>query len=193
MPHPPSAPRLAALRRIAGGISRAVTRFEEIVLAGGILGIAALTIGNVLLRALFGRSLYFATEVSQFLIVGVTFLGLGYATAKGRHVRMTALYDQLPRRWQKVVMVWISGTTSALLFYLTYLGLQYALGTVRELGSLSPVLQVPLWLVYLAAPLGFALAGVQYLLALIKNLVSPEVYLSFQRKDEYDEGPPAAV
>jgi len=48
---------------------------------------------------------------------------------------------------------------------------------------------VPLYLVYLAAPLGLALGGVQYLFALWRNLTAPpgEVYLSFEHRDDYEE------
>ncbi len=179
------------MKHVAERISGALERLEELCLAGGILGIAALTIANVFARTLLGSSLVFAEEVSQFLIVMVTFLGLGYATAKGRHIRMTAIYDQLPEAGRKRLMLLITSTTAALLFYLAYLGVAYAAGTVRALGSVSPALRVPLWIVYLAAPLGFSLAGLQYVLAFIKNLTAEGVYLSFEKKDEYDEPPPA--
>ncbi len=179
------------MRRVATRLSKAVTQLEELCLAWGILGIAALTIGNVIARTFFGTSLAFAEEISQFLIVLVTFLGLGYAAGKGRHIRMTALYDQLPEKQRKALTVLISATTSALLFYLSYLAVRYALSTVHELGSVSPALRVPLWIVYLSAPIGFALGGIQYALALIKNLTTPGVWLSFEVKDEYEELPPA--
>jgi TRAP-type C4-dicarboxylate transport system permease small subunit len=75
------------------------------------------------------------------------------------------------------------------MFVLTWLSLEYIFGTVRVLGSTSPVLRVPLYLVYLAAPIGFVLAGVQYALAFLKNLTSEGVYLSFDHEDTYDEPP----
>lgn len=181
------------MRRAAQTLSKAVTRLEELCLAWGILGIAALTVGNVIARTFFGTSLAFAEEISQFLIVLVTFLGLGYAAGKGRHIRMTALYDQLPERRRKALTVLISATTSALLFYLTYLATRYALETVRTLGSVSPALRVPLWIVYLSAPIGFFLGGVQYALALLKNLTTPGVWLSFETEDAYDELPPEGI
>jgi TRAP-type C4-dicarboxylate transport system permease small subunit len=155
--------------RLLGALSTFVTRLEEACLAGGIAGIAALTIANVLGRTLFGTSLAFAEEVSGFLIVFVTFLGIGYAAARRRHIRMTVLSELLPenasRRLDRVVAM----TTAALLFVLTYLGLSYALGTMRTLGSVSPVLGVPLWIVFLSAPLGFFLGGVQYLLIALRG------------------------
>lgn len=170
-------------------IFRVVTRLEEVCLAWGIIGIAALTIGNVLLRALTGESLLFAMELSRFLIVWVTFAGVGYAAGKGRHIRMTALVDAMGPRARKAVMLLVTGGTSILLLTLTWFALDYVLGTVRELGSVSPVLRVPRYLVYLAAPLGLFLGAIQYALAFFKNLVAPEIYLSFDTLDEHLELP----
>lgn len=180
-------------RRFAGLIFKAITRFEEWCLAGSILGIAILSIANVTTRTLFENSLAFAEEVSQFLIVIVTFIGLGYAVGKGRHIRMTAIYEQCNEGTRKALALVISATTAGLLFYLALLGFEYTLGTVHELGSVSPVLRLPLWCVYLFAPFGFALAGIQYTLAFFKNLTSPGVWLSFQTMDESRKAPPPDV
>lgn len=174
MPHP------------AATLFKVIQKIEEWLLAGGILAIAALTIINVLTRTITGTSLAFAEELSQFLIVLVTFVGIGYGASQGRHIRMTAVYDQLGVRGRKVMMLLIAGTTSLLMFALTWFALSYV-GTVRALGSASPVLGVPLYLVYAAAPLGLFLGGIQYALAVVKNLREEEVYLSFEKKDEYDE------
>lgn len=175
--------------------ARGLQWFEEACLSGGILGIAALTIANVLTRVLFSTSLAFAEEISQFLIVLVTFVGLGYGAAKGRHIRMTAIYDQLPERLRKPVMILICSTTALILFYFAYLSVSYAVGTVRVLGSVSPTLRVPLWTIYLSAPLGFGLAGIQYVLALVKNLTTEGVWVSFEESDTYaeDEPPPEGI
>lgn len=174
---------------------RLVTKIEEIALAGGILGIAALTIANVLRRSLFGDSIVFAEEVSQFLIIFVTFMGLGYGASRARHIRMTAIYDQLPRRWRKVLMTIITGSTAALLFLLTWLALRYVFGTVQPLGAVSPALQVPMYLVYLSAPLGLFLCGIQYALAFARNLQrSDRIWISFELAERdltEDEGPAA--
>lgn len=184
---------MSGTRRAAAGIFRAVTKLEEVCLAWGMIGIAALTIGNVVARSLFDTSLVFAEEISQFLIVFVTFVGLGYGASQGRHIRMTALYDQLSARWRKALMVHIALTTSALMFYLTYLSVDYVLGTVKVLGTVSPALQVPLWMVYLSAPFGFFLCGIQYAMTFAKNLMAEDVWVSFEKRDEYEELPPAEI
>jgi len=167
------------------GVFRAIQTVEATILAWGIILIAALTIFNVASRSLFGISLAYVEELSQFLIILVTFVGLSYGASQGRHIRMTALYDQLPLRWRKALMLVIAGSTSLLMFVLAWYAIRYV-GTVAELGTVSPALQVPLYLVYCAAPLGLVLAGIQYALAVVRNLREHEVYLSFEKKDEYE-------
>lgn len=163
-----------------------VQKIEEVLLAASILLIAVLSIGNVTARILFDRSFAATEELSQFAIILVTFVGLSYAAGRGRHIRMTALTDQLGTRWRKVLAVTGATATACLMGLLTWFSLRY-LETVAELGTVSPVLRIPLWLVYLPAPLGFVLAGLQYVLAVVKNLIAPGVFLSWQQKDEYDE------
>jgi TRAP-type C4-dicarboxylate transport system permease small subunit len=132
-----------------------------------------------------GFSLAFAEELSQFLIIAVTFVGLSYAAGRGRHIRMTALCDQLPRRWRRRLMILISASTCLLLLVLAGFALHYV-GTVCFLGTVSPVLQVPLFLIYAIVPVGLLLAAMQYALTAWRNATSGDVYLSYDRRDEYE-------
>lgn len=167
-------------------IGRTIQRLEEFLLSASILIIAVLTILNVICRSAFGFSLAFTEEISQFCIIIVCFVGLSYAASKGRHIRMTAIYDQLPTAARKWAMVIITSTTAAIMFVLTWYAFGYVTA-VYELGGVYPVLSVPFSVVYAIAPVGLLLAGVQYALATIRNLTEPEIYLSFETRDEYEE------
>lgn len=158
------------------------------VLSGGILIIALLTIANVFCRTFLGFSLAFAEEVSQFLIVLVTFVGLSYGAAQGRHIRMTAIYDELPHPLKRGLTIFICFSTSALLGYLAWYAVGYSL-TVNTLGTVSPVVQAPMSWVYLSAPLGLTLGSLQYFLAGVKNLLTNEIYLAFNVPAAYDHPP----
>lgn len=151
---------------------------EECILSGSILIIAGLTIANVFCRMFLGFSLALSEEVSQFLIVLVTFVGLSYGASKGRHIRMTAFYDELPDGPRRALRIFICFSTSVLLAYLAWFATTYV-GTVAALGTISPALSIPFSWVYISAPLGLGLASLQYLLAGIKNLTSDEIYLSY--------------
>jgi TRAP-type C4-dicarboxylate transport system permease small subunit len=175
--------------RLLSLVDRAFELFERHVLAWGILAMAAVTIANVIGRNVFGQSLYFAEEVNQFLIVLVTWVGLGYASRKGRHIRMSAVYDQMGERVRKVMMIVMCAGTAALMFLLAYYAVQYLLGLV-ERGTVTPALRVPVYVTYVWVPIGFVITGVQYLLAIVRNLQAPEVYISYTEVDAYDEADP---
>jgi C4-dicarboxylate transporter, DctQ subunit len=173
--------------RILAAIDKGIARFEAFVLAFGVLLMAANSIANVIGRFVFARSLYFSEELNQFLIVLVTFVGLGYAARKGRHIRMSAVYDQLSDRQRKAMMILIAGVTAVAMFVLAYYSFMYVI-RVATLGKVTPSLQIPLYLTYFWVPLGFIITGIQYLMTVVKNLQSDDIYISYEQIDTYEEG-----
>jgi C4-dicarboxylate transporter DctQ subunit len=173
--------------RILAAIDNGIARFEAFVLAFGVLLMAANSIANVVGRFVFAQSIYFTEELNQFLIVLVTFVGLGYAARKGRHIRMSAVYDQLSDRQRKAMMILISAVTAAVMFVLAYYSYVYV-ARVAKLGKVTPSLQVPLYLTYFWVPLGFIITGIQYIMTVVKNLQSDDIYISYEQIDTYEEG-----
>ena len=175
-----------------GHIFHSIRRIEEGLIAFAVLGVAILTVANVICRSLFGFSVAAAEELTQFLVIAITFVGLSYASGLGRHIRMTALYDQLGHRPRKVLMVTIAASTGLLMLLLAWYAVRY-IEIVWMLGTKSPVLQVPYAIVYAVVPLGFVMTAVQWGLTVARNLLSDEVYLSFDHQDEYEPPSPSAV
>lgn len=167
-------------------VDHGIARFESFVLGWGVILMAVNSIANVVGRFVFNQSLYFSEELNRFLIVLVTFVGLGYAARKGRHIRMSAFYDQLGDRGKKVLMILIAAVTGALMFLLAYYSYLYV-ERVARLGRVTPALQVPLYLTYLWIPVGFVITGIQYWLTVIRNLTAPDVYISWEQVDVYEE------
>lgn len=172
--------------RVVAAVDHGIARIEAIILAYGVLLMFLNTIGNVIGRYIFGQSLYFTEELNQFLIVLVTFVGLGYATRRGRHIRMSAFYDALGDRARKILMVVIALTTGAVMFWLAWLSLGYV-GSVAASGKVTPALRVPLYLTYLWVPFGFFITGVQYMLTVLRNLRDEGVWVSWEQVDAYEE------
>lgn len=177
--------RLDAVMRVLATLDRGVEAVERWVLAGGVLAMAAVAIANVFARNVLGHSLTFAAEVSQLLVVLITFLGIGYGVRHARHIRMAAFYDQLTGRWRKGLMVLICLGTAALLFILAGLAIGYVVELAGR-GRVTAALRLPLYWVYVWVPVGFVLGGLQYLLAAVRNLTTPGVHLSFQQREAYE-------
>lgn len=174
-----------ALRALAA-VDRAIAKFESIVLAYGVILMAVNSIANVIGRFVIGQSVYFSQELNEFLIVLVTFVGLGYATRQGRHIRMSAFYDQLPDRSRKILMIVIASVTGAMMLVLAYYSYNY-IDRLARLGKVTPSLQVPLYLTYIWVPIGFVITGIQYFLTVARNLQKRDVYISFEQIDSYEE------
>ncbi len=174
------------LLRPVAQLDRVIAVIERVILSYAILLMFLNTIGNVIGRYIFGQSLYFSEELNQFLIVMVTFVGVGYATRRGRHIRMSAFYDQLKDKHRKILMVLIALGTGLVMFWLSWLAAQYVM-SVAASAKVTPALRVPLYLTYLWVPFGLFLTGIQYMLTVVRNLTEPAVYISYEEVDAYEE------
>lgn len=161
-----------------------IARMEAVVLAAGVILMAINTCVSVVARFVFGEGLFFSGEINRILIIFVTFAGLGYAARHGRHIRMSALYDAFPPRVRKVLMIIIALFTSVVMFFLCYHSFGY-IETLYGRSRILPALGIEIWWIYVWAPVGFAVTGIQYLLTAIKNITSDQVYLSTQVVDDY--------
>ncbi|MEW2918541.1 TRAP transporter small permease [Ruegeria sp. ANG10] len=173
---------------LLGKIDAVIGRIEIWILGWGITLMAVNTIANVFGRYVFNQSIYFSEELNEFLIVIVTFMGLGYATRKGIHIRMSAIYDALPVKLRKGLMVVIATTTAVVMAVLAWYAYEYV-QKVASRGRITPALQLPLYLTYVWVVIGLALAAFQYLLTAIRNLnfADEDVYVSYLEIDSYED------
>ena len=167
-------------RGVAGVLDRidlVISKIEEFMMATGVILMAVNTIANVISRFIFNHSIIFAEELNSVFILLVTFAGVGYAARHGRHIRMSAIYDQMSDNKRKLLMILITGVTALCMLVLAWYSVEYILN-IESKGRIMPALGVPVYLVYLWVPVGFFVTGVQYALTMIKNLQEKEIYLS---------------
>ena len=181
----PSA-RLGGVLKPLAVLDLAISKIEAAILALGVLLMATMSVGNIFGRFLFGQSIYFAEEVNQFLIILITFIGIGYAARMGRHIRMSAIYDTLPDQGRKALMVVISLVTAAAMFVLAYYAFIYVAGVYAP-GRVSASLRIPFYITQIWVPFGFIVTGIQYVMTAVVNLTRPDVYLSSSIIDSYDD------
>lgn len=180
-------PRNALLRALAW-LDRAIGAIEKGIVGGAVLLMAAVMTGHVLGRVFFGQGIPGTSEIAELLIIIMTFIGVSYGVRSARHISMSAIYDQLQGTARKALLVTICLATALLMFYFAYLAYDYTT-TIYQRGRVSGALAIPLWIVYAAAPIGFTLAGIQYLLTATRNLTSRDIYRSFTEKERYAEVP----
>ncbi len=135
------------------------------------LGVMSVTIfAQVVMRYLFNNSLSWSEELSRYLLIWMVNIGISYAVKKKCHVRITALDTILPPKGKRIFQV-ISD-----LLVLVFAGIVMCLGYSvavfnMKMGQMSQAMEfLPMWVVYLAVPIGFALTC----LRTVQNLLIPE-------------------
>lgn len=157
-------------------------RTEEAVLSLAIITITVMVAGNTISRNLGLGGWAFAEEISQIAIYMATFLGLGYVARQGRHISMTALFDNVPYKFRKTLALIIPLVTAFVLFTLAYYSYDYVLSSQDRVTNYLRISYV--WMV-VWAPIGFLLGGIQFLRNFWVNVKNKDVYIAAERKD-YD-------
>ena len=176
------------LGKIIRVIDRILEYMEATIVGGCVILMAVLMVTHVLGRMFFQIGVPGRTEVTELMIVLITFVGVSYAVRRARHISMSAIYDQLKGIARKVFIIMICLVTGALLFYMAWEAVGYVETTYQRQRSTS-ALQIPLWMIYISMPIGFTLAGIQYWLTAFRNLTTKEMYRSFTELEGYDELP----
>ena len=142
-----------------------VTAFENYSIAIGIIVISAIIFVNVIARYFFDTSFTWPEELSRYIIIAVTFIGLSSCARYDVHVSVDILSNKLNgylANLHKILIYFICASVSLFLSYqsIRFTVLQY-LG-----GNISVALPIPTWVLYLSVSIGFVLATYTYSLKL---------------------------
>lgn len=112
---------------------------------------------EVVMRYVFNSPTFWTNEVSTFAISWVGFLGAGYILRIGRQLEIDVITMRLSEKGRRNL-----GTLTDLLAmvfcgYVTYLGYKFVSLSYLMQASSASELDVPLWIPYLAIPIGFAI------------------------------------
>ncbi len=122
-----------------------------VIVIGGVM--AAMIFVNVVLHAL-AKDLAWLTELGEFLMVWVTFLGGAAAAQRGAHMSINEFLDKLEpsgRRWADAAVQAFAIVVLAVLFY-------YGVGIVQgSWGTVLTTLEWPMSWQYMPLPLGAGL------------------------------------
>lgn len=120
-------------------------------------------IGRALGFELGFTGIYGAGKLSLFMLVIGAFAGLGVSVASGAQIVPRIAFAWAPRALEPLVDR-IANLLSALVFFVVaYYGWIFVSAS-RGIGTVMPGLDWPVWIIQTAIPIGFASAGVRYLI-----------------------------
>jgi C4-dicarboxylate transporter DctQ subunit len=177
--------KLNLLQRLNRYLGTLVNAVEVSILVFCVASLGILLITNVFARTFF-QSIYFAEEVSKFLVMLTTFTGVSYAVRKARHIRMGAFLDAMPEKMEKIFIIIISIVSAFVMGIMTWFSYKYLINAM-DMGHMTPALRVPKWTFYVIIPIGFGLACIQYIRTVIKNFTEKEGWQSPDQQSEYED------
>ena len=174
-----------------------VTKIEETLMSTAVILMAIILVAGVIARTVFNSSLTFTEELGIALMIAVTFLGIGYCARRAQHISMSIFYDLTNVKVKKVLMCIISLFTCLAMLYVCYLCIRYV-GSVRALQRVTPALRIPMWIIYLALPIGFFFGALEYGRCFVQNILHrDEVWISSlfrlgENEENYDDAADAS-
>lgn len=135
---------------------------EDTLAVGSLAAAAAITIVSVILRYVFNTGIFWAQEAVIYLIIFSTFVGAVVTLRHDEHVNVDILPAMLGERGKWVFALLGSGMT--LLYCAIIGGFSWLLITEPAAqNTTTPALDLPLWFVELALPIGLTLMFIRSL------------------------------
>ena len=115
-----------------------------------------LTTGDTVARYIFNKPITGAFEIStNYLMVALVFLAIGYSYFEGVHVRVDFLANRLPKQLKLLVNHLVQGVSVLCIAVLVVASTQQALRVASSHTVMSSLEIIPMWPAYLIVPVGF--------------------------------------
>jgi C4-dicarboxylate transporter DctQ subunit len=125
-------------------------------------------------KAVNALKMTWAQEACIYLFVWMAKFGAAYGVRTGIHVGVDILAEQLEGTARKTITTIAMSGGVIFTAILTWIGSDFV-WHVRTGGQTSPDLEMPMWIIYLAVPLGSALMCFRFVQALHRYLTTGEI------------------
>ncbi len=147
---------------ISKGINR-LTWLAELLAEIGLIGLLLIVIHEVIVRYVFDSPTLYSVELSEYLLVLVVFMSIGWVLKEDRHVAVTFVVDRLPEKMRLGLKLLTSLLTMAFLGIIVWKGGKTTLTAYTGNYHSSSLLDFPMWIPYALIPLGALVLSLQYI------------------------------
>lgn len=153
---------------ILGAIDRGVLAANRALMIAALAAMSVIVFVNVALRYLTDDSIVWSEEVARYLMIWLTFLGIGPVMRLGGHVAIDTLHNAVPASASMALRAVVVGLLAAFCLTLAWFGTVFV---GRSWSQSTPVTEIPFSFVAAAVPVGFGLA-LWHLLAVARGYVA---------------------
>ena len=135
--------------------------------------VSLLVFGNVVSRYGFSYTPIWSEELSRFLVVWSIFIGVAIGVRKNQHIGVDAIIRFLPHRLKLASEVLLNLIGVVVIGILVYNSFEFIQHT-REFEQLSPAMRIPMYIPYIAMPVGLSLSIVHFIHNIVKLFTIPD-------------------
>lgn len=168
-------------------VDQVLTWIENSLAALALGGASALAILQVIMRSVFGYTIFWTEEATVYLIILSTFIGAVITLRHNEHVNFDVLTFVFKERGKQVLAV-IGALITVI--YCAIIGF-YGWLLVTEPAAqqtITPALKLPLWVVELSLPVGITLMFVRALEILYRSARGQKAFDEAQESPYEEEG-----
>ncbi len=152
---------------------RILDRLEEWLILSFMAAATLVTFVAVALRYLFGTGFTWSTELTIYLFIWMAKFGAAYGVRTGIHVGVDYVVNKLEGAGRRVMVTIGLGLGVLFTGVVAFLGGRWVV-FIHGTGQVSPDLEWPMWIIYLAIPLGSGLMCYRFIQALVGFLRTGE-------------------
>ncbi|WP_117168603.1 TRAP transporter small permease [Paraliobacillus sediminis] len=134
-----------------------LNKVEEFLIASTLLIVTVVLFVNIVLRYGFSNNTSWAEEFIRYGMIWIAFIGSSVCFRKGMHVGVDFLSELLKGKVKKGLRLFVNLASMVFMVFLIKYSIDLVLFT-QEMGQITPSLQIPLFYIYLAIPIGSALS-----------------------------------
>jgi C4-dicarboxylate transporter DctQ subunit len=153
---------------------RILDRLEEWLILSFMAAATLVTFVSVAMRYVFGTGFTWATELTIYLFIWMDKFGAAYGVRTGIHVGVDYVVNKSTGAKRRALI--ITGISLGIIFtgVIAFFGARWVV-FIYGTGQISPDLEWPMWIIYLAIPFGSGLMCYRFIQSLVKFLREGEV------------------
>lgn len=150
-------------------LNKALDNLEEYFGFLTLIFASLLIFTQVVLRFAFNYSLYWSEEMARYLIIWFIFIGSSIAVREKAHATVDVLFVYLPAFHKKLLSIVASVIAIIFCVLITVSGFQ-TIKNVVEFSNITPALEIPMYIPYLAIPFGSSLMLYRFIQILLDDV-----------------------
>lgn len=152
------------------------SKFEELLLVLSLAVMVILIFGQVIGRYILQSAPVWTEELARYIHIFQVWIGASYAVKLNQHIRVEAFINLFHGKVRKVLEITGTIIWFSLALFLAVFGTKLVIDSMNY-AQVSPAIQIPFWILFLAIPLGgagMAIRLVQQIITYAKKDFSKE-------------------